>query len=45
MFITIARSLFMEPPETSAEPVDSPTFWWKIATSVILVLAGGVFAG
>jgi len=45
MFITIARSLLMEPPEISAGPVDLPTFWWKIIISVILVLAGGVFAG
>ncbi|KAJ8594393.1 DUF21-domain-containing protein [Rhizopogon salebrosus TDB-379] len=35
----------MEPPETTGEPVDSPNFWWKIAVSVVLVLAGGVFAG
>jgi len=35
----------MEPPEISGEPVGSPTFWWKIAISVVLVLAGGVFAG
>ncbi|OAX31344.1 DUF21-domain-containing protein [Rhizopogon vinicolor AM-OR11-026] len=45
MFVTIVRSLLMEPPETTGEPVDSPTFWWKIAISIILVLAGGVFAG
>ncbi|KAG0703441.1 hypothetical protein DFH29DRAFT_916381 [Suillus ampliporus] len=45
MIITLARSLLMEPPETTREPVDSPTFWWKIAISAVLVLAGGVFAG
>ncbi|OJA17325.1 hypothetical protein AZE42_13346, partial [Rhizopogon vesiculosus] len=42
MFITIVRSPLVEPPETTGEQVD---FWWKIAISVILVLAGGVFAG
>ncbi|KAG1746917.1 hypothetical protein EDB19DRAFT_1894123 [Suillus lakei] len=45
MIVTLARSLLMEPPETTGEPVDSPTFWWKIAISTVLVLAGGVFAG
>ncbi|OJA18230.1 hypothetical protein AZE42_10458, partial [Rhizopogon vesiculosus] len=45
MFIAIIRSLLAEPPETTGEPVDPPTFWWKIAISVVLVLAGGVFAG
>lgn len=45
MFITVARSLLMDPPKTTEEPVGSPTFWWKIAISVVLVLAGGVFAG
>ncbi|KAG1741816.1 uncharacterized protein EDB91DRAFT_1129507, partial [Suillus paluster] len=45
MIITLARSLLMEPPETTGEPADSATFWWKIAISVVLVLAGGVFAG
>ncbi|KAG2354576.1 hypothetical protein BDR07DRAFT_1305538 [Suillus spraguei] len=35
----------MEPPEVTGEPVDSPTFWWKITISAVLVLAGGVFAG
>ncbi|BFZ61287.1 cell agglutination protein Mam3 [Saitoella coloradoensis] len=28
-----------------AEPVDTAAFWWKVAISVVLVLAGGVFAG
>lgn len=45
MIITLARSLLMEPPDTTGEPVDSATFWWRIAISAILVLAGGVFAG
>ncbi|KAG1852447.1 hypothetical protein DFJ58DRAFT_791054 [Suillus subalutaceus] len=45
MIITLARSLLMEPPETTGEPVDSATFWWRIAMSAVLVLAGGVFAG
>ncbi|KAG1756153.1 hypothetical protein EDD22DRAFT_1044679 [Suillus occidentalis] len=45
MIITLARSLLMEPPETTGEPVDSATFWWRIAISAVLVLAGGVFAG
>lgn len=45
MIITLARSLLMEPPDTTGEPVDSGTFWWRIAISAILVLAGGVFAG
>lgn len=45
MIITLARSLLMEPPETTGEPVDSPTFWWRIAISTVLVFAGGVFAG
>ncbi|KAG1739572.1 hypothetical protein EDB19DRAFT_1710872 [Suillus lakei] len=43
--ITLARSLFMERPEITGEPVDSSAFWWKITFSGILVLAGGVFAG
>ncbi|OAX31905.1 hypothetical protein K503DRAFT_787539, partial [Rhizopogon vinicolor AM-OR11-026] len=42
MFITIVRSLLVEPPETTGEQVN---FWWKIAISVVLVLAGGAFAG
>ncbi|KIK46135.1 hypothetical protein CY34DRAFT_800846 [Suillus luteus UH-Slu-Lm8-n1] len=45
MIITLARSLLMEPPETTGEPVDSATFWWRISISAVLVLAGGVFAG
>ncbi|KAG1719100.1 hypothetical protein EDB19DRAFT_1787462 [Suillus lakei] len=45
MIITLARSLFMERPEITGEPVDSSAFWWKITFSGILVLAGGVFAG
>ncbi|KAG2753492.1 DUF21-domain-containing protein [Suillus brevipes Sb2] len=45
MIITLARSLLMEPPDTTGEPVDSATFWWRIAISAVLVLAGGVFAG
>ncbi|KAG2135098.1 hypothetical protein DEU56DRAFT_807792 [Suillus clintonianus] len=45
MIIALARSLLMESPETTGEPVGSPTFWWKIAISAVLVLAGGVFAG
>jgi metal transporter CNNM len=35
----------VEPPETTGEPVDSTTFWWRIAISTVLVFAGGVFAG
>ncbi|KDQ17598.1 hypothetical protein BOTBODRAFT_105487 [Botryobasidium botryosum FD-172 SS1] len=27
------------------EPIGSPSFWWKIALSGCLILAGGVFAG
>lgn len=45
MIITLARSLLMELPETTGEPVDSSTFWWRITISAVLVLAGGVFAG
>ncbi|KAG1809821.1 uncharacterized protein HD556DRAFT_7166 [Suillus plorans] len=46
MIIALARSLLLEPPETTTgEPVDSPTFWYRIAISAVLVLAGGVFAG
>ncbi|KAG1865637.1 hypothetical protein C8R48DRAFT_705498 [Suillus tomentosus] len=46
MIIALARSLLVEPPETTmGEPVDSPTFWYRIAISAVLVLAGGVFAG
>ncbi|KAG2102587.1 hypothetical protein BD769DRAFT_176016 [Suillus cothurnatus] len=45
MIITLARSLLVEPPETTGEPVDSTTFWWRIAISTVLVFAGGVFAG
>ena len=26
-------------------PKGSPEFWWKLAISAVLVLAGGVFAG
>ncbi|KIK95990.1 hypothetical protein PAXRUDRAFT_826457 [Paxillus rubicundulus Ve08.2h10] len=45
MIITIARSLLYDTPTSSDHPVDSPEFWCKIAISVVLVLAGGVFAG
>ncbi|KAG1756220.1 uncharacterized protein EDB91DRAFT_1091253 [Suillus paluster] len=45
MIITLARSLLMEPAEATEDPVDLATFWSKIAISVVLVLAGGVFAG
>ncbi|KAF9221277.1 DUF21-domain-containing protein [Gyrodon lividus] len=45
MIITIARSLLNDPHYTTQEPIDSPEFWCKIAISVVLVLAGGVFAG
>lgn len=46
MIIALARSLLLEPPETTTgEPVDSPTFWYRITISAVLVLAGGVFAG
>ncbi|KAG2090385.1 uncharacterized protein F5147DRAFT_724817 [Suillus discolor] len=46
MIIALARSLLLEPPETTTgEPVDSATFWYRIAISAVLVLAGGVFAG
>ncbi|KAG0705238.1 hypothetical protein DFH29DRAFT_908285 [Suillus ampliporus] len=45
MSIALARSLFMEPSESTEEPVGSATFWCKIAISGVLVLAGGVFAG
>lgn len=45
MIITLVHSLLMELPEVTGEPVDPPTFWWKITISAVLVLAGGVFAG
>ncbi|OXC63835.1 hypothetical protein AYX13_06518 [Cryptococcus neoformans] len=33
------------PPIEPEDPPDSPKFWWKLGLSVVLVLAGGVFAG
>ncbi|KAL4071067.1 hypothetical protein V8B97DRAFT_2023987 [Scleroderma yunnanense] len=45
MFIQPAHSLLDQTPDTMGEPIDSPEFWCKIAISVFLVLAGGVFAG
>ncbi|KAF9235846.1 hypothetical protein BU15DRAFT_89408 [Melanogaster broomeanus] len=45
MIITIARSLLNDSPAITEEPLGSPEFWCKIAISVLLVLAGGVFAG
>jgi metal transporter CNNM len=32
-------------PIEPEDPPDSPEFWWKLSLSVVLVLAGGVFAG
>jgi metal transporter CNNM len=32
-------------PIEPEDPPDSPVFWWKLGLSVVLVLAGGVFAG
>lgn len=34
-----------EKPIEPEDPPDSPVFWWKLGLSVVLVLAGGVFAG
>ncbi|KAH7923775.1 DUF21-domain-containing protein [Leucogyrophana mollusca] len=45
MIVTIARAWLQEQPITTEEPVGSPEFWWKMAISAVLVLAGGVFAG
>ncbi|WWD19045.1 hypothetical protein CI109_103503 [Kwoniella shandongensis] len=38
---TLAKSPVLDPED----PPDSPVFWWKLGLSVVLVLAGGVFAG
>ncbi|KAL1737991.1 hypothetical protein HDZ31DRAFT_70528 [Schizophyllum fasciatum] len=35
----------MVPPGEEEAPKGSPEFWWKLAISAVLVLAGGVFAG
>ncbi|WVQ81861.1 hypothetical protein IAT38_003988 [Cryptococcus sp. DSM 104549] len=32
-------------PIEPEDPPDSPIFWWKLGLSMVLVLAGGVFAG
>jgi hypothetical protein len=32
-------------PQTTEEQTGSPEFWWKLAISMCLVMAGGVFAG
>lgn len=29
----------------TADPIGSPSFWWKLIISMLLVLGGGVFAG
>lgn len=33
------------PPIEPEDPPGSTKFWWKLGLSVVLVLAGGVFAG
>src|ERR1700722_17009080 len=46
--ILAARSSFSYadiPIPNTEEPIGSPRFWWKLAISMCLVLAGGVFAG
>ncbi|KAH0838815.1 hypothetical protein J3R83DRAFT_7218 [Lanmaoa asiatica] len=45
MILSLLHVLTHGPPKTTEEPVGSPEFWGKIATSAVLVLAGGVFAG
>ncbi|KAH7906898.1 hypothetical protein BJ138DRAFT_566920 [Hygrophoropsis aurantiaca] len=45
MIVTITRALLQERPISTVEPIGSPEFWWKMAISAVLVLAGGVFAG
>ncbi|KAG6333307.1 hypothetical protein ID866_5784 [Astraeus odoratus] len=45
MFIKVVSSLLTQAPRATEGPIGSPAFWYKIAISIVLVLAGGVFAG
>ena len=41
----VAVDAMSEKPIDPEDPPGSPAFWWKLGLSVVLVLAGGVFAG
>ncbi|KAK8854807.1 hypothetical protein IAR55_003546 [Kwoniella newhampshirensis] len=38
-------TILTKPVIEPEDPPDSPVFWWKLGLSVVLVLAGGIFAG
>lgn len=41
----VGHSLFSFLEDEPEEEPGSPTFWWKLGLSVMLILGGGVFAG